>query len=118
MKDKNKSKVKKAIRRAVRTRAKMFGAPGKPRVSVFRSLAHIYVQAIDDGKKITLVSASDKEIKVKANKMEMAALVGEALGKKLLDKKINNIIFDRGAYKYHGRVKSLADGIRKAGVNF
>ena len=118
MKDKNKLKNQKAARRSNRTRAKMFGMAGKPRVSVFRSLAHIYAQAIDDNKKITLVAASDKEIKAKGTKSEISALVGEELGKKLLDKKISSIIFDRGAYRYHGRVKALADGIRKAGVNF
>lgn len=118
MKDKNKLKNQKATRRSNRTRAKMFGISGKPRVSVFRSLTHIYAQAIDDSKKATLVSASDKEVTAKGTKSEISALVGETLGKKLLDKKISSIIFDRGAYRYHGRVKALADGIRKAGVNF
>ncbi|MDD5749209.1 MAG: 50S ribosomal protein L18 [Patescibacteria group bacterium] len=118
MKDKKKFKRVKAQRRAVRTRSKMFGIAGKPRVSVFRSLSHIYVQAIDDNKRTTIVAASDKEIKTKGNKTDKAALVGEAMGRKLLDKKISSIFFDRGAYKYHGRVKALAEGMRKAGVIF
>ena len=118
MKDKKKFKREKALRRATRTRSKMFGIAGKPRVSVFRSLSHIYVQAIDDHKKVTLLAASDKEIKSKGNKTEIASLVGELMGQKLLDKKITSILFDRGAYKYHGRVKALAEGMRKAGVIF
>lgn len=119
MKDRNKQKRQLAIRRKRRTRANINGTASKPRVSVFRSLAHISVQAIDDVKATTLLAASDKEIKAtKKNKTDIAALVGEAFGKKLADKKIKNIIFDKGAYKYHGRVKALADGIRKQGIKF
>ncbi len=119
MKDKNKAKNWRALRRQRRTRARIIGTATKPRVSVFRSLTHIYVQAIDDISKRTLAAAADKELKnVKGNKTDLAAKVGEAMGQKLKDKKISEIIFDKGAYKYHGRVKSLADGIRKAGINF
>lgn len=118
MKDKAKLKQDKFVRRQRRTRAKMQGTSDKPRLSVFRSLMHISVQAIDDINGKTIVASSDKEIKTKANKTEIAVLVGEAIGKKLLDKKIDKIVFDKGAYKYHGRVKSLAEGIRKSGIKF
>lgn len=119
MKDINKVKRNKTIRRQKRTRAKIVGIAGKPRVSVFRSLQHIRVQAIDDIKHKTILAASDKELKAKkGTKTELALAVGELMGKKLVDKKITSIVFDRGAYKYHGRVKALAEGIRKAGVKF
>ncbi|MBT6691285.1 50S ribosomal protein L18 [Candidatus Parcubacteria bacterium] len=118
MKDLNKIKQEKFFRRQRRTRAQITGTTSKPRLSVFRSLLHISAQAIDDVGKKTLVAASDKEIKAKGNKSEIAALVGELLGKKLTEKKISKIIFDKGAYKYHGRVKALADGLRKSGINF
>ncbi|RJQ35590.1 50S ribosomal protein L18 [Candidatus Parcubacteria bacterium] len=118
MKDRNKVKKQHILRRQIRTRAKIKGTDVKPRVSVFRSLNHISVQAIDDVKKVTLVAASDKETKTKGTKTEVAVVVGELMGKKLNEKKINYIVFDKGAYKYHGRVKALAEGIRKAGINF
>ena len=130
MKDKNKQKRQHAIRRRRRTRANINGTAIKPRVAVFRSLIHISVQAIDDVKAVTIVAASDKEIKATKparpsekgaggkTKTELAALVGVAFGKKLVTKKIKSIIFDKGPYKYHGRVKALADGIRKQGIKF
>lgn len=118
MQDKNKLKKEKFFRRQLRTRAKINGSADKPRVSVFRSLMHISVQAIDDVNKKTLVSLSDKNLKAKGTKTEIASQVGEAFGKKLLENKIEKIAFDKGAYKYHGRIKALADGIRKAGVKF
>jgi len=118
MKDKNKVKRNNAIRRQRRARAKITGTAQKPRVSVFRSLMHISVQAIDDVSKKTLVAINDKSIKAKGTKTEMATILGEEFGKKLKTNKIEAIVFDKGAYKYHGRVKALADGIRKAGINF
>ena len=118
MKDLNKIKGQKIVRRRIRTRAKMQGTAVKPRVSVFRSLLHIYIQAINDDAQTTIVAASDKELKTKAKKQEAAMAVGELFGKKLLDKKISQVIFDRGAYKYHGRVKQLAEGLRKSGIKF
>jgi large subunit ribosomal protein L18 len=118
MKDKNKVKRSHFVRRQRRARAKITGTATKPRVSVFRSLTHVSVQAIDDVARKTLLSVSDKAIKTKGNKTEIAALVGEDFGKKLKDNKIEIIVFDKGAYKYHGRVKALADGIRKAGIKF
>jgi len=120
MENLNKIKREKSLRRKRRTRAKMMGTTKKPRVSVFRSLVHISAQAIDDVAGKTLAAATDKASKItkKTSKLEIAAQVGEALGLKLKEKKIINIIFDKGAYKYHGRVKALADGIRKAGIKF
>lgn len=118
MKDLNKIKQAKGLRRQARTRAKITGTADKPRLSVFRSLLHIYGQAIDDIGCRTLVAVSDKQVKVKGNKTVVAQAVGEAIGKKLIEKKINKIVFDKGAYKYHGRVKAMAEGIRKAGIIF
>ncbi|MBT7552849.1 50S ribosomal protein L18 [bacterium] len=118
MKNVNKVKKAKFFRRQRRTRASMTGTAVKPRLSVFRSLMHIYVQAIDDVNRVTVSSVSDKDIKEKGKKVDIAAKVGELLGKKLADKKITEAVFDKGAYKYHGRVQALADGIRKGGINF
>lgn len=118
MKDKNKVKRNNFIRRQRRARAKISGTASQPRVSVFRSLMHINVQAIDDNNGKTLVALSDKSIKAKGSKTERATSLGEEFGKQLKAKKIETIAFDKGAYKYHGRVKALADGIRKAGINF
>lgn len=118
MKDLNKSKRQKIVRRRIRARAKMHGTAVKPRVSVFRSLVHIYAQAINDDAQTTLVAANDQEIKQSGKKQDLALAVGELLAKKLQAKNIDQIIFDRGAYKYHGRVKQLAEGLRKAGIKF
>jgi len=118
MKDINKIKREKYFRRQKRSRSKIVGTSKRPRLSVFRSISHIYIQAIDDIKNATLITVSDKEIKNKGNKVEIAGKVGEVAGKKLQEKKISEIIFDKGAYKYHGRVKALAEGIRKQGIKF
>ena len=118
MKDKNKVKLSNIIRRQRRTRAKISGTAVRPRVSVFKSLMHTSVQAIDDVARKTLAAMTDKTIKAKGTKSDKAAALGEEFGKKLKALKIEAITFDKGAYKYHGRVKALADGIRKAGINF
>lgn len=101
----------------------MKGSAEKPRLSVFRSSNHIYAQMIDDAKGITLFSSSDakegKSKKSEAKDKKTAAFkTGEALAKKAVEKGINEIIFDRGGYKYHGRVKALAEGARKGGLKF
>ncbi len=118
MKDKNSIKKQKRQRRARRIRAKIFGTASRPRLSVFRSNKHLYLQLIDDEKGITLVSASDLEIKKNSNikKSEAAAKVGELLAKKALDKKIGQAVFDKGGYKYHGLVKMAAEGARRQGL--
>ncbi len=118
MKNLNKVKRDKIYRRQYRTRAKMVGTAIKPRLSVFRSLSHIYAQAIDDIKRVTLVAVADTELTTKGKKADLALAMGELMGKKLQDKKISQIVFDRGAYKYHGRVKAVAEGLRKSGIKF
>lgn len=113
-----KAKLNKAIRRKNRTRAKISGTAIKPRASVFRSAKYIYIQLIDDQSGKTLVSASSRELKAKGKPMEIAMEVGKLLGKKAAEKKILEVVFDRNRYKYHGRVKALADGIRESGLKF
>ncbi len=97
---------------------KTMGSAKCPRLCVFRSNKHIYAQLIDDDKKKTLVSAKDVEIKKKDKKLILASEVGKLIAKKALEKKIEKITFDRAGYKYHGRVKSLADGAREGGLKF
>ncbi|MDP2927104.1 MAG: 50S ribosomal protein L18 [bacterium] len=107
-------------RRQKRTRAKITGTGEKPRLSVFRSGHHIYAQLIDDVKNKALISVSDSaaEIRQKGNKVSLARAVGKLIGEKAQEKKIKKIVFDRAGYKYHGRVKALADGAREAGLEF
>ena len=110
-------------RRHARVRAKIEGTASRPRLCVFRSLNHIYAQVIDDSQRYTLTSAStlDPEIigemegKAKTAKAE---LVGSLAAKRALEKGINQVVFDRGGYKYHGRVKALAEAARQAGLKF
>ncbi|MDC0077119.1 50S ribosomal protein L18 [Acidimicrobiaceae bacterium] len=114
-------KVKnKRIHRKIRIRKKISGTSTIPRLAVFKSNSNIYVQAIDDLNQVTLASAStlSKEIKSKTLSNESAQEVGELLGEKLQSLKIKSAVFDRGGYIYHGRVKSLADGIRDKGIEF
>jgi len=111
------------LHRHSRIRTKVFGNPEKPRLSVYRSLAEIYAQIIDDEKGITLVSSSsiDKEIKTKMKglkKTEQAALVGKILAERAQAKQVTSVVFDRGGNKYNGRVKALADAARQAGLKF
>lgn len=117
----SKDKLSKYNKRKKRVRAKILGTKDRPRLSVYRSNKYIYAQISDDEKQATLLAVSDKEISDKASKsskVERAKLVGELLAKKALKKKIKKIVFDRGGYKYHGRVKALADGARKGGLVF
>lgn len=111
-------KIIKRQRRAVRTRAKIFGTAARPRLSVFRSNKHIYAQLIDDEGGKTLLCASDLEIKQKDKKTDIAGAVGKQLAQKAKTVKIKAVVFDRGGYKYHGRVKALADGAREGGLEF
>lgn len=113
-----KTKKEKTARRARRTRVRIFGVQSKPRLSVFRSNKHIYAQLIDDSAQKTLAGASDLDVKTKANKSELARLVGEEIAKKSSQLKIKEVVFDKGPYKYHGRVKSVAEGARKGGLKF
>ena len=114
-------KQQKKQRRHKRIRAKIIGTSDCPRLSVFRSNQHIYVQLINDKKGQTLVSLSDLKIKIakgRGNKTEVAAEIGKQVAKMALEKKINKIVFDRAGYKYHGRVKTLAEAARQAGLKF
>lgn len=106
------------MRRVARTRAKIFGTEKLPRLAASRSNRSIYAQLIDDNKGRTLVHASSLEIKEKKPKTEIAALVGELIGKKAAKIGIKEAVFDRREYKYHGRIKALADGARKSGLKF
>lgn len=111
------------IRRHARVRSKVEGTTERPRLSVFRSLNHIYAQVIDDTKGQTLVSASsiDKEIKSTATdkkKMEVSKLVGNLVAQRAKEKGITQVAFDRGGFRYHGRVKALADAVREQGLKF
>ncbi|MBI4363654.1 MAG: 50S ribosomal protein L18 [Candidatus Doudnabacteria bacterium] len=101
-----------------RVRAKIIGTAQKPRMNVFRSLNHVYVQLIDDAAGKTLVAASSKEVSQKIKKTGKAAAVGKLAAEKALAAGINQVTFDRGGYKYHGRVKSLAEAARAAGLKF
>jgi large subunit ribosomal protein L18 len=109
------------VKKHLKVRKKIFGTSEKPRLSVFRSDKHIYAQIIDDTKGHTLVSAStvDKELSSKlekTNNVEAAKLVGELVAKRALDKGLNEVVFDRGGYVYHVKVKALADAAREAGL--
>jgi len=103
--------------RATRVRARIIGTAQKPRLSVFRSSAHIGVQAIDDVNGKTLAAASDLKA-AKGTKSERAVLVGQAIAAALSKLGVTTAVFDRGGYLYHGRVKALADAARAAGIQF
>ncbi len=115
------------LRRKRRVRKKIFGTSERPRLSVFRSAKHIYAQIIDDTRGHTLVAASSltpeirerlAELKKEGGKVAVAKAVGELLGKRAVEAGIKKVCFDRGGFKYHGRVKALADGARAAGLEF
>lgn len=106
------------LRRARRVRAPLLYARTRPRLSVFRSNKAIYAQIIDDVKKITLVATSDIKITDKKTKIERAQAVGTHLAELALKKGVREVAFDRGWYKFHGRVKALADAARTAGLQF
>lgn len=105
-------------RRKRRTRATLGASLELPRLSVHRSLRHIYAQIIDDVQGKTLASAHDFEITTKGNKSEIAAAVGTKIAELAIAAKVKAVRFDRGAYKYHGRVAALAEAARKAGLKF
>lgn len=113
-----KKKSQRRERRKARVRARIFGSADRPRMSVYRSLKNIYVQLIDDESGKTLVSESSKHLKLKKNNMETAKKVGEALAKAAKSSGISRVVFDKSFYKFHGRVKSLADAAREHGLKF
>ena len=107
------------VRRHERVREHVRGSAARPRLAVFRSLTHIYAQLIDDVSGKTLVAASSGGIKdPKGSKTERAKAVGTALGERAKAKGIAEVVFDRGGYRYHGRVKALGDAARSAGLRF
>lgn len=107
------------LARHARLRKRVTGTPEKPRLAVFRSLKHISAQIIDDTTGITLVSASSMEKDLKAGgNIEGAKKVGTAIGERAKKAGLTTVIFDRGGFQYHGRVSSLADGAREAGLEF
>lgn len=118
------SKIIKKMMRRARVRAKIKGTAERPRLSVFRSSKHIYAQLIDDSQGKTIAQFDDFKIagktkgKLKDPKATVAQKVGQMFGEEILKKGIKELVFDRGGYKYHGRVKALADGLREAGVKF
>ena len=114
--DSNKARLK----RHARVRSKISGTPECPRLDVFRSAKHIYVQIIDDVNGVTLAAAStvEKDFGAYGGNKEAAKKVGELVAKRALEKGIENVVFDRGGYIYHGRVKELAEGAREGGLKF
>jgi len=116
--NKSQEKNRKTAARHKRVRAKIKGTKDCPRLSVFRSNYGLFVQLIDDDKGETIVSAATKEITSEAAKKEVSFELGKLIAKKALEKKISVVVFDRGGYKYHGRVKSLAEGAREGGLEF
>lgn len=113
--DKNKTRQK----RHMRVRNKISGTAERPRLNVFRSNKNIYAQVIDDVAGVTLVSASTLDSDVKGdNKTDQAKAVGELVAKRAVEKKISDVVFDRGGYLYHGRVQALADAARENGLDF
>ena len=110
-------------RRKLRVRGNVSGTPERPRLTIFRSLNHMYAQVVDDVAGTTLAHAStlSKDVKPaadEANKSDAATKVGEAIAKQLLAKGVKKVVFDRNGYMYHGRVKALAEAARKAGLEF
>ena len=111
------------LNRKIRVRKKILGSTDRPRLSVFRSLKHIYAQIIDDTKGTTLVSASSLDVDLRStltdkDKSEVSSLVGKNLAHRASKDGISQVVFDRSGFKYHGRVKSLAEGAREGGLKF
>lgn len=114
-----KNKREKRLRRHKRVRAKIRGTNNVPRLCVFRSNKHICGQLVDDEKGKTLLAVKDLEIKkLPKGKTAIAKEVGKLLAKKALEKKITKVVFDRAGYKYHGRVRALAEGVQEGGLKF
>lgn len=111
------------IRRHVRLRKRVKGTEERPRLAVYRSLSHIYAQVIDDVERVTIAAASDMEADVKAQaagkkKSEVATLVGSLVAERAKAKGVTRVVFDRGGYAFHGRIKALAESARENGLEF
>ncbi|RJQ38723.1 50S ribosomal protein L18 [Candidatus Microgenomates bacterium] len=112
-------KIDKKQKRKSRIRAKTIGTNERPRLTVFRSAKHIYAQIVDDQNNKTILGVSEKHLdSQKEKKEDKAKKLGLLLAKKSIDKKIKKVVFDKGSYAYHGRVKSLAQGAREGGLEF
>lgn len=114
-------RYKQRVQRKKRMRTRILASNDRPRLTVFRSNKYIYAQIIDDSKRKTIVAYSSKDLpktKVGKSGIETAMAIGEELAKKAKAKKIKEVVFDRGEYKYHGKVKALAEGARKGGLEF
>ncbi len=116
--DKNKAKNQKNIRRHARVRSTIAGTAERPRLSVFRSNRGMFLQLIDDLAGKTLASASTVELKTKAKKIDLGKELGLLIAKKGQALKVTKVVFDRSSYKYHGRVKAVAEGAREGGLEF
>ena len=116
----NTDRKMKRERRHLRVRRKISGTAERPRLCIYRSNKNLFAQLIDDVAGVTLVSCStlDKDIKIKASNKEAAKEVGAAIAKKAIAKKIENVVFDRSGYQYHGVVKEFAEAAREAGLKF
>jgi large subunit ribosomal protein L18 len=114
----DKNQVRK--KRHARVRTKITGTTERPRLNVFRSNKHLYAQLIDDTQGVTIASAStmDKDFNGTAGNVEAAKLIGETIAKRATEKNIKSVVFDRGGYLYHGRVKALAEAARENGLEF
>ncbi len=117
------NRAEQRARRHRRIRAKVSGSPARPRLNVYRSLTHIYAQVIDDEAGITLVAASSLDSELRGTmsgkkKSEQAKLVGQAVAERAKAQGIHQVVFDRGGYKYHGRIQALAEGARAGGLEF
>lgn len=112
------SKLQLRKKRARRGRAKILGTAERPRLCIFRSLKYIYVQLVDDEKERTIAVLDSRKIKGGKNNIETARKIGTEIAKIALAKKIREVVFDRHGYKYHGKVKALAEGAREGGLMF
>jgi len=124
MSTKKSAKIQSRLRRKGHIRKRIKGTAERPRLAVYRSLNHIYAQLIDDQTDTSILTVSDLSADIKAkikkgtSKTEESVMVGELVAKKALGKNIKTVVFDRGGFKYHGRIKALADAARKAGLEF
>lgn len=112
------NEINRKLRRQIRVRAKIRSGNERLRLSVFRSNKYIFAQIIDDLKNQTVIGVSEKSIKTPGTKSDKAKAVGLLLAKEAKTKKITKIVFDRGRYAYHGRVKAIAEGLREGGLEF
>lgn len=116
--NKQQAKIARRVRRSARVRSVVSGTAARPRLAVFRANQHMYAQLIDDASGKTLAAVSTLKKAAAGNKAEQSAAIGEQIAKKAIELNIKQVVFDRGGFKYHGRVKALADAARSAGLEF